>query len=258
MSLIIKFTKNLLILFILIFSVFGSYTIANEQALRKKIVKKLGEVKIHSVKKTPFADLYEVFINDRLHYMDEDFSFMIIGSLIDINNNINYSNQSLRKLTSVRLSLLPSKDLALHVQKAKNVENSKINIQELYLFTDPLCPQCQDFEQVLANFPQLDIYVYLLPNDAVNRGSTRMASAIWCAQNPEKAYLDFMRKKIIPSGRIRAQCKLPVQAVRDSAQNIGLQGTPAMVFSDGFPYFGKIDEGHLRSFLRDNPLNKKN
>lgn len=228
---------------------------ANEKDLRNKIIKQLGDsTKIQGIKKMPYGDLYEVYMNDRIHYTDANFTFMIIGALIDVRKNINVSDQSLRQYNAVSLKKLPPLEQAIAVQKAiPNHENNAVPKQDLYVFSDPLCPQCQDFEKVLVNFPELNIYVFLMPNDAVNRGSSAMSKAIWCSQNPQISYLNFMRKGIVPEEKIRPNCELNTSLIYDAAEKFGIKGTPGVVFSDGYSFYGKIDDGRIRSLLRNNP-----
>lgn len=247
-----KFWGRIIFLSILVLIV--PYSYADENSLRQLIRKKLGaNTEIQAIKKTPYGGHYEVYMNDRIHYTDENFTYMIIGALIDVDKNINYSDNSLRKIKAIPLKSLPDKKYALLVQKGLASTNSKNSVpkQVLYVFSDPLCGHCKEFEKVLAEIPEIDIYVYLMPNDTVNRGSGKMAKALWCAPNPSEAYINYMRKGIVPDESSRLGCELPIKEIYTASERIGINATPAMVFEDGYPYVGKLDETRLRSLLRN-------
>ena len=57
---------------------------ANEKSLQKLIEQQYPDIKIQSIKKTNFNDLYEVYLGNQIIYTDQSFKFLIIeGQLVD-------------------------------------------------------------------------------------------------------------------------------------------------------------------------------
>ena len=65
-------------LFIFIFLVNISSLQANEKNLQKLIEQQYPDIKIQSIKKTSFNDLYEVYLGNQIIYTDKTFKFLII------------------------------------------------------------------------------------------------------------------------------------------------------------------------------------
>ena len=71
-------------LFIFIFLVNICSLQANEKSLQKLIEQQYPDIKIQSIKKTSFNDLYEVYLGNQIIYTDKTFKFLIIeGQLVD-------------------------------------------------------------------------------------------------------------------------------------------------------------------------------
>lgn len=226
---------------------------ADAASLRRKIIEKLGaNADIGAITKTPYGNkavgggIYEVYMNGRLHYVDENFTFMMVGTLIDTRTNDNYSETQMRKHLAVDLKLLPPLKNALKT----HVGNGK---KTLYVFSDPLCKHCQDLEKYLSDYPELTTYVYLVPNDWVNPGASKMARAIWCAKDPEQSYVRYMRQGKIPEGQIAPDCPTPFKENNSSAEQLGFTGTPGLIFGDGYRINGAPNANQLKSMIAKTP-----
>src|SRR5689334_15396736 len=58
---------------------------ATEAKIKKNLEPKLGEgVKIDSVKKTPYAGLYEIRVGNEIRYTDQTGSYLIVGHIFDL------------------------------------------------------------------------------------------------------------------------------------------------------------------------------
>lgn len=249
-----SFLPHFGILLVALFSIFRfPLAHADEKHLRSVMQSKLGNsVEIEAINKTPYGSkavgggIYEVYMNNRLHYTDENFTFMIVGTLIDTKTNDNYSERQLRKHQAIDLSLMPPLKNAIKT----NEGNGK---KTMYIFSDPLCKHCQDLEKYLSDYPDVTTYVYLAPNDQVNPGATRMAKALWCSSQPRIAYIDYMRRGIIPKPSTEATCETPFRANNMASEAIKVNGTPGIVFGDGFRISGTPNPNQLKALIAQTP-----
>ena len=85
---------------------------AQEAAIRKNLAERLPNLpKIDEVSKTPMPGLYEVRVNhSEIFYTDEKGDFLIQGSLIDTQAQVDLTEKRVEKLSAVAFKDLPFKD----------------------------------------------------------------------------------------------------------------------------------------------------
>ena len=69
---------------------------ADEQSVRDQLMKNTG-LKADSVRPTPIPGLWEVFIHDRLFYVDDKVDYVFSGSIIDTKTQTNQTQERLRE-----------------------------------------------------------------------------------------------------------------------------------------------------------------
>jgi thiol:disulfide interchange protein DsbC len=197
--------------------------LADEASVRKLVEAKLGN-KVQSVSKTPYGGLYEVYVDNALHYTDEKVSFMIYGVLVDTKTNSNISEQRMRKLTAINVAQLPPLSMAIKRVKGDGK-------RQLRVFLDPMCPFCKKLEVELDRINNVTLYIYPYPLEAKFPGSTNIAKSIWCSTDKAKAWEDWMLRALRPSGR--TDCNNPFEQIDAVATKLNIDVTPTLVFADG-------------------------
>ena len=121
---------------------------ADEASIRSEIAKKFPKANVDSVTKTPHLGLFEVVVDGQLFYADEDFKYLIDGSIIDTNGMTNVTAARQRDLEELKLKKLafPFEQLPLDlaIKKVKGDGSRKIAV-----FSDPDCPFCKRLERDL-------------------------------------------------------------------------------------------------------------
>ena len=78
---------------------------ADEASLRKAIESAYPKMAVESVVKTPYAGLYEVYMNGQIVYTDEKFSFLIAeGHLVDSKSKKDVTTERLADLSKIDFS----------------------------------------------------------------------------------------------------------------------------------------------------------
>ena len=217
---------------------------AGEADVRKLVAAKFPGVKIASVIRTPYGGLYEIYMGGNIFYTDDKMSFILAGNLIDTKTSINVTQQRLRKLTAVNIGEIP---LELGIRKVKGNGQRK-----LIVFSDPLCPFCQQFEQQLLKIDNITIYVMLYPVEHLHPGATELSKTIWCSRDPGQAWDDWMLKKQRPSGA--PSCKGdPIAQLDRIGTKLGINTTPTVVFADGAVVAGMVEAPQIEKLLADTP-----
>ncbi|HEY6093437.1 MAG TPA: DsbC family protein [Gallionellaceae bacterium] len=192
-------------------------------ALQKKLPQ-LGE--ITQVNKSPVPGLYEVVTQDHLFYTDEQGQFLIEGAIYDLKSMRNVTEARARQLFAIDFNKLP---LNLALKKVKGKGERKLAI-----FTDPNCGFCQRLEKELLKIDNVTLYLFMYP---IFQGSDEKVKAVWCSKDQVKAWDDLMQKGVMPPP---GKCNTPTEKVLALGRQLNVNGTPALVFSDG-----TINPGYL-------------
>jgi len=212
---------------------------AAEAAIRKALASKAPDVKIQKITPTPYAGLYEVFFDDQIIYVDETGSFLFQGRIIDMKSDTDVTSQRRNELARIDFGSLP---LDLAFKRVKG--NGK---RRVALFSDPDCPYCKALERELANVTDVTIYTYLYPIDSLHPQAREKARAIWCAEDPTRAWNDLMLNGVVPTAP--ASCDAPIDKIVTLGEKHRVSGTPTMFFTNGRKVPGAIPKDQLEKML---------
>jgi thiol:disulfide interchange protein DsbC len=199
-----------------------------------------------AVSPTPVADLYEVWMGPNVAYVSSrDLRYLLFGHLWD--------SRAMQDLTAQKLSraqVAPPTDepridvAALPLADAiRSVRGS--GRRQLVLFSDPGCPHCKRLEAQLASIDDVTIHTFVVPFQG-----TALPLAILCAGDPARAWRDYMRhadESKLARGR---SCRHPLQRNVTLARQLGVSGTPTLIFADGQRSAGYLDADQIEARLR--------
>ena len=209
---------------------FSAAAFADEASVRRGVETRLGGVKVDSVVKTPYLDLYEVVIGDDIVYTDEKVNYIFNGSVIDAKTRRNLTEERQQKLATIKFADLPL-DLAI-----KQVRGS--GKRTVAIFSDPNCPYCRTLDRALMREENITIYTFLYP--ILRADSPDKARAIWCAPDRAKAYYDLMLNGKDPA--VAAGCSAPLDKWLSLGQKIGVRATPTSFATNGQRVLGARPE----------------
>ena len=105
--------------------------------------------------------------------------------------------------------------------------------RQLAVFSDPNCPYCKVLEGNLASLNNVTIYTFMYP---IKTQSVQASKQVWCSSNKDYAWKNLIQKGIQPTAS--ADCATPIERNLQLGKKLGLQGTPAIIFSNGFKALG--------------------
>lgn len=193
---------------------------ANEAEIKAALEKNHSRIgKVMQVNKTPVAGLYEVVTEGRLFYTDEKVTHLIVGNLYELKTMRDVTEERSRQLFAIDFDSLPF-DLA--VKRVKGNGSRK-----LAYFTDPNCSYCKKLERELQKVNNITLYLFLYP---IFPGSDEKVQGVLCSKDRIKAWDDLMLKGVQPPS---ATCATATAKVLELGRKLRIQGTPALIFSDG-------------------------
>lgn len=219
--------------------------LADPDAIKKLLETRFPEIKVETVTKSAFGDLYEVFGSNEIFYTDEKATFVVLGHILDAKSRENVTEARLRKLTAVRFDQLP---LDLAFQTVRGTGARKIAV-----FADPYCGYCKRFETDLLALQDVTIYTFLYP--IIRPESTPTSKKIWCSADRVKTWQDLMLRGVEPVGQ--GNCETPVEKVLALGQKLRINGTPTTIFEDGERLAGALPRDTIEKKIASAAIARK-
>jgi thiol:disulfide interchange protein DsbC len=208
-------------------------------SIKAELKKSVPGAPIESVRKTPYGGLYEVIVGGEIFYTDEKASFIVLGSLINLQTKENITEARLRQVNRVAFKDLPF-DRAIKIVRGDGS-------RKIAIFEDPNCGYCKRFERDLQGVSDITVYVFLYP--ILSPDSIEKAKAIWCSADPGKSWIDTMTKETVPSGD--KSCPTPLDQNIAFGHDKRITGTPTIIFEDGDRVPGAISMADFEKRLKD-------
>jgi thiol:disulfide interchange protein DsbC len=223
----------------------GASALANEQDVMQRVREKFPQSYVEKVFATPYPGLYEVLMDNKLFYTDEQVSYVLVGNLIDVKTSHNLTQQRLRKLTAIDWKKLP---LDLAIKKVKGDGSRKLAV-----FSDPMCPHCLVQEKELARLTNVTIYTFLYPIERLHKGATARSQAVWCSADRAKAWDELMLNGVDPKAK---PCRDPIKKIEEVGTRLKIDVTPTMIFGDGTVVSGGMIAQQVEKLLSDSLGNR--
>ena len=213
---------------------------ADEISLKKAIEATYPKVRVQSITKTPFAGLYEVFLDGQIIYTDEKLNFLIVeGRLIDPKNKRDLTAERMDELTKVNFATLPL-DKAIKVVKGNGS-------RKLVVFSDPDCPYCKKLEQKdLIGITDVTIYTFLYPLEELHPDAANKSRTIWCSQDRSKSWQEWMLNGQLPKSK---ECDAPIDDIANLGRKLGITSTPTLIFENGKRVLGAYPGKEIEKLL---------
>ena len=183
------------------------------------IVTKFAElgVTVKQISPSPVAGLKELITDKGVLYASADGQYLMQGTLIDLNNRNNLTEQA---LNGVRQEGLAQYEDSMIVYKAKNEKHSIS------------CGYCRKLHRELDDLLEAGITVKYLafPRGGLQGSGYADLMNVWCAKDQQEA---MTAAKSGADTKVMAGCHAPVAEHYQLGQSFGINGTPAIILEDG-------------------------
>ncbi len=207
--------------------------------LRKALQQLLPGVELNEIKPAVIQGLFEINIGTEIFYATADGRHLIRGEIIDMKTRENLTKVKRGKL---RLALINDVD-----EKKMIIFSPKKVRRTITVFTDVDCSFCRKFHLDVPELVKngLRIRYLLFPRNGLDSETYKKSVAVWCAQDRRKAM------GIAKAGKKLAfkTCKNPVAEHYRLANLVGVQGTPTIVFENGYMISGYASPAKLLAYL---------
>lgn len=248
MTVPIKPVLALLGLALLLAAVSASQAQNRDQSLRGKLelaikVESQDQLEIVSLKPTPLSTVFEVELNTgEVLYSDISGDYLFAGDMYRTGDTglVNISTRGRQERSLNKIAAIPEQEMIIFTP---DVVKASITV-----FTDVDCTYCRKLHSELDDLMAKGIEVRYL---AYPRGGKEGASydkmiSVWCSDDRKKSLTQAKNGQNLPA----ADCDSPVMAHHALGNELGISGTPALIFPDGTVVPGYMDAERLAVMLK--------
>ncbi|MBV6418659.1 MAG: Thiol:disulfide interchange protein DsbC [Steroidobacteraceae bacterium] len=209
--------------------------------VRTDLVKKFPGATVDDLRPTPMQGIFELRRGGDIVYVSEDGRYALMGDLYDLKSNSNLSETRRRGLRKELLSAVPDSQTLIFSPK-----DPKYTIN---VFTDVDCAYCRKLHSQIAEYNRLGVRVRYLffPRTGPDTESWHKAESVWCAADRNEALTRAKRGEAIKS---RPCGQTPVAKEYQLGEDLGIQGTPAIVLANGEMLPGYVPPAMLVDHLK--------
>lgn len=210
------------------------------EAIRFKISEMFDSIEPEHVHPSPLDGWYMIQKGPIIAYISDDGRYLLQGDLIDLDNSVNMSEQSRSDSRRVLMSSLDDQDAILFTP-----EEVKYSVT---VFTDVDCTYCRKLHSQIDEYMSQGIAVrYLLyPRNGPASRAWSTSEDVLCSRDRNSALTAAKLDRDFQT----SQCDVSILTRHYSlGQDVGLNGTPAIVFEDGTMISGYMEPAALAARL---------
>ena len=218
-----------------------------DQSLRGKLEQAIevasgNQLKIVSLNQTALSTIFEIELNTgEILYSDISGDYLFAGDMYQTTPTglMNLSASTRQKRALDKIALIPEEEMIIFTP-----EEVKATIT---VFTDVDCTYCRalhgDLEELMDYGIQVRYLAY--PRGGQAATSYEKMISVWCSDDRKQSLTVAKSGEDLPE----ASCETPILEHYQLGNELGISGTPALVFEDGRVIPGYLDSERLASML---------
>jgi thiol:disulfide interchange protein DsbC len=218
-----------------------------DQSLRGKleqaiVVASQNQLQIVSINSTALSTIYEVVLNTgEILYSDISGDYLFAGDMYRTSSTglVNLSNSKRQGRSLEKIAAIADEEMIIFTPE---VVKTSITV-----FTDVDCTYCRKLHSELDDIMAKGIEVRYLayPRGGENAASFEKMISVWCSDDRKKSLTQAKNGQNLPA----ADCDTPILEHYALGNELGISGTPALIFPDGRVIPGYLDSERLAAML---------
>jgi len=210
-----------------------------------RLEERFPSAQVESVTETNFLGLYEVVINGSVYYVDEEFTHLFDGSLIELSSMRNLTSERNAQIEAAALKAveIPFDQLPLDDAIKRVFGNGE---RQFAYFADPNCGYCRKFDkEALGAVSDATLYIFLYP--VITEKSIPISKSIWCSDDRARAWDDYVLSGVMPTAP--STCSNPIEDNLAFGKKMLVRATPTLFFENGERVSGALTLEQLEEQL---------
>ncbi len=216
----------------------SQWAMADAASVQRQLEAKYPALQIENIQATEMPGIYSGSVGGQIIYTGEGAEHILVGSMIRLKDQKNLTNVLMLTQNQLDWKKLPLKDAVKSVRGTGK--------RQLAVFSDPNCPYCKQLEVELNKLNDVTLYTFVLP---LKPQSVAPSKQLFCEKDPALAWSNLVSKGIQPAGK--KSCANPVERNLQLAKSLGLNGTPAIVFSNGTKLMGAYPAQEIEKIWKE-------
>ena len=202
------------------------------------------QLSIRHLDNTPLTGIYQLLLNNgEIVYADASGEYLILGEVYQFTADglVDLGVIKRRQLRAAAIAALPAEEMIVFSPPAAGNDNGSDIKHSITVFTDVDCGYCRqlhgDMEQILERGIEVRYLAY--PRNGETSESFEKMISVWCSEDRQKSLTQAKRGQNLP----QHDCEAPVAAHYALGNELGVQGTPAIITRDGrlIPGYAGLD-----------------
>lgn len=212
---------------------------ANVARVRAELSKMIPSADAAEIVASPVAGVYRIQIQGNYAYAYTDGDFILLGDLYNTKDKVNLGDQASNAKIASRM-----KDVSTEQMIVFGPTDPK---RYITVFTDIDCGYCRKLHREVPELTAAGIQVRYLafPRAGIGSESHKKYVSVWCNADQQKALTTAKSGGSVAA----ATCSNPVSDTYKLGQEVGVRGTPTIIFDDGTVTPGYIPSARLISQL---------
>jgi thiol:disulfide interchange protein DsbC len=187
---------------------------------------------------TAWPGVFEVAMGANLAYVDATGRYFLFGHLYDMRQQRDLTAERKDAMARIDFGSLPLADALTEVRGN--------GTRMLAIFSDPDCPYCRRLETELRGLNDVTIHTFLMPLASLHPAARGKAVSVWCAADRLATWRALMLRDVLPP---QADCLHPVDRNVTLGEQLGINGTPTLIASDGRVLAGAASRDQIEAWL---------
>ena len=219
---------KLIAVFTALFAAFGSAVSFADQKIdiekvRVELQKMIPQAASAEIVASPVEGVYRLQLQGNYAFAYVAGDYVLIGDLYDIKSQVNLGDQASSERMASLLKDVPTSKMIIY-----GPENPK---RYMTVFTDIDCGYCRKLHNEVPelNAAGIEVRYLAFPRAGIGSASHKKYVSVWCSDDQQTALTSAKAGATIAA----ASCDNPIEETYKLGKQLGVKGTPTIIFDDG-------------------------
>jgi thiol:disulfide interchange protein DsbC len=193
------------------------------QKVRVELTKMIPQASEAKISAAPMPGVYQVDLQGTFAYAYVSGDYILLGDLYNTQDKVNLGDQASAARMASLIDAVPVSKMIVYGPKDAE--------RHITVFTDIDCGYCRKLHLEVPELTEAGIQVRYLafPRAGIGSQSHKKYVSVWCNDDQQSSLTTAKSGGSVPT----ATCDNPVEESYNLGRQVGVRGTPTIIFDDG-------------------------